>query len=158
MRELIQKIMDPLLDLGPVLHPAMQLENVLAQPAPQFLDGIELRGIGGQPYRFNPRGARQGGQHVRVRVNVPVILDHREPVRRRIGMVQLGVELDHLLSPHDVTIQVVPLPRYRVEGTNSAPLLIVARALRHRLINGAAHDLVFYQFKQLTGAATPRFF
>ena len=33
MRELIQEIVHALFDLEPVLHPAMHLEDVLAQPA-----------------------------------------------------------------------------------------------------------------------------
>ena len=51
MSELIQEIVHALLDLGPVLHPAMHLEDVLAQPAPQLLNGIEPGGIGRQPHR-----------------------------------------------------------------------------------------------------------
>ena len=64
MRKLIQEIVHPLLDLGPVLHPAMPLEDILAQPAPELLNGIEPGGIGGQPYGVDPGGARQGGQPV----------------------------------------------------------------------------------------------
>jgi hypothetical protein len=37
MCELIQEIMHALFDSGPVLDPAMHFEDVLAQPAPQFL-------------------------------------------------------------------------------------------------------------------------
>jgi hypothetical protein len=76
MRELIQKVMPPLFDLGPVLHPALHLEDVLAQPAPQLLKGIEPGGIGRQPHGGDPWVTLQSRQHVRVRMNVPVILDH----------------------------------------------------------------------------------
>ena len=92
MRKLIQELMHPLLDLGPVLHPAMHLKDVLAQPAPELLNRIEPRGIGGQPHGFDPGVALQGGQHVGVGVNVPVVLDHVEAVRRRIGGIKLGGE------------------------------------------------------------------
>jgi hypothetical protein len=43
----IQEIVDPLFDLGPVLPPARQLEDVLTPPAPHLLDRIEPRRLGG---------------------------------------------------------------------------------------------------------------
>jgi hypothetical protein len=131
MGKLIQKIVDPGLDPRPVLHPALPLEDVLTQPAPQLLNGIEPGGIGGQLDRFDAGGALQGDQHVRMGVNVPVVLDHIEPVRRRIGVVQMGVEPYHLLAINDVAIQVVHLPRQGLEGPNGTPSLIVTRPLRH---------------------------
>ena len=73
MRKLIQEVVHPLFDLGPILDPTMHLEDILAQPAPQLLDGVKPGGIGRQPDRFDPRVICQGGQHVRMRVNVPVI-------------------------------------------------------------------------------------
>ena len=133
MRELIQEIVHALLDLGPVLDPAMHLEDVLAQPAPQFLNGIEPGGIGRQPHRLDAGVGFQGRQHVGMRVNVPVILDHINQLHLLgVGAIQAGIELDHLLSAHDVAIEVVHLSGQGIERADRAPLLIVARALRHR--------------------------
>ncbi len=47
-------------------------------------------------------------------------------------MVELGVELHHLLPPYDVAIQVAHLPGQGIERAHGAPLLIVAGARRHR--------------------------
>ena len=44
MNEWIQEIVHALPDLQPVLHPAMHLEDVLAQPAPSFSMGLSQRG------------------------------------------------------------------------------------------------------------------
>jgi hypothetical protein len=38
MRELLQELTYSLFDLGPVLDPAVHLENILAQPPPQLFD------------------------------------------------------------------------------------------------------------------------
>ena len=133
MRELLQEITHALFDLGPVLDPAMHLENVLAQPAPQFLNGIEPGGIGRQPDWFDAGVGCQGRQDVRMRVNVPVILDHiNQFYLLGVGAIQEPIELDHLLAAHDVAIEVVHLPGQGIERADGAPLLIVARALRHR--------------------------
>ena len=132
MRELIQEIVHALLDLGPVLHPAMHLEDVLAQPAPQFLNGIEPGRIGRQPHRYDPGVVFQGGQHVGMGDECSNYLGSRTAGPPGIGAVQVGVELDHLLSAHDVAIEVVHLSGQGIERADRAPLLIVARPLRHR--------------------------
>src|SRR6185369_9951744 len=75
MRELIEKSVDPVLDLGPVCDPAMHLEDILAQPAPQLLDRVEPRGIGRQPDRDDSGVVFQGGQYLGMRMDVPIILD-----------------------------------------------------------------------------------
>ena len=43
--KLIQEIVHALFDVGPVLHPTVHLEDVLAQPTPQLLNRIEPRGV-----------------------------------------------------------------------------------------------------------------
>jgi hypothetical protein len=128
MCELTQKIMHPLFNPRPVLHPTMPLEDVLAQPAPQFLDGIEPGRIGRQPDWGNAGVACQRGQHVGVRMDVPVVLAHLELVCHRIGVVQVGIELHHLLAPHDVAIEVVDLSGQGIERADRPPVLIVPRA------------------------------
>jgi hypothetical protein len=74
MRKLRHEVLHVLLDLRPIFHPAMQLEHVLAHPAPQLLNGVEPGSIGRQPYRLDQGVARLHLQHVGVGVNVPVIL------------------------------------------------------------------------------------
>ena len=135
MRKLIQEIVHPVLDPRPVLHPTMHLEDVLAQPAPQLLNGIEPGGIGRQPHRGDAGVAFQSRQHIGMGVNVPVVLDHIESIHLGIGAVQLGVELYHLLSPDDVAIEVVHLSSQGIERSDRPPLLIVARPLRHRRLH-----------------------
>ena len=121
--ELIQKSVDPLLDSGPVLNPAMHLEDVVAQPAPQLLNGVEPWSIGRQPDRFDPGVVRQGGQHVGMSMDIPVVLDHVQPLHLRIGTLKVRVELDHLLSSHNVAIEIVHLSSQGIERANRAPLL-----------------------------------
>src|SRR5215813_14108314 len=133
MSKLLQEIVHPLLDLRPGLDPAMHLEDILAQPAPQLLDGVEPGSIGRQPDRLNSWVARHSGQDVRVGMNVPVVLDYMDPLHRLgVSAIEAGVELDHLLSAHDVAIEVVHLSGQGVECTDGAPLLIVPRPWGHR--------------------------
>ena len=132
MGELIQEIPHALFDLRPVLHPAMHLENVLAQSAPQLLNRLEPGGIGRQPDRGDPRVLGHRRQHVRMRVNVPVILDHIDQLHLLgVGAIQEPIELAHLVSPDDVAIAIVDLSGQGIERTDGAPLSIVPRSLRH---------------------------
>ena len=133
MCKLIQEITHALFDLGPVLDPAMHFENVLAQPPPQLLHGVKPGGIGRQPDRLDARVLFQGAQYIRMRVNVPVILDHiNQSHLLGVRAIEAGIELDHVLSTHDVAIEIVHLASQRIKCPDSAPLLIVARPLRHR--------------------------
>ena len=134
MRKLIQELVHPLLDLGPVLHPAMHLEDILAHPAPQLLNRVEPRGIGGQPHRFEPRVARQSSQHIGVGVNVPVVLADVEGVRQRLGALKRGGELTSRLAADAVALHVVHLPRHGMEGSERTPWWSVARPLCHRCL------------------------
>jgi hypothetical protein len=126
MSELIQEITHSLFDLRPVLDPAMHLEDVLAQPAPQFLNGIEPGGIGRQPDWRDAWVLFQGAQDVRMRVNVPVIWDYiNQSYLLRVRTIEAGIELAHLLAAHDVTIEIVDLSGQRIEGADGAPLLAI---------------------------------
>lgn len=128
--ELFQESSHALFDLGPVLDPAVHLENIVAQPAPQFLNRIEPRGIGWQPDGLEAGGLCQGGQYVRMRVNIPVILDHIDQFHRwGIGLIENPIELTDLVLAYDVAIKVVHLPGQGIEGADGTPLLIVPRPL-----------------------------
>jgi hypothetical protein len=126
MRKLIQEVTHPLVDLGPVLDPAMHLEGILAHPAPQLFDGVKPGGRSRQPDRLDARGIGQGGQPVRRRVKVPVVLDHLDQLHLLgIGAIQAGIAWVHLLAAHDVASEVVPLSGQGLERADGAPLLLV---------------------------------
>src|SRR5262245_10647691 len=127
MRKLIQESMHALFDVGPVLDPAMPLEDILAHPAPQLFAGVKPRGISRQPDRLDARVVCQGGQDIGVRVNVPVILDHIAQLHLLgVSAIQEGIELAHLLAAHDVALKVVYLSAQGIERADGAPLLSVA--------------------------------
>jgi hypothetical protein len=138
MRKLRQEVSHPLFDLRLIFHPAMQLEHVLVQPAPQLLNRIEPGGIGGQPHRAELRPRAQSLQHVGMDVNIPAVLNDIDPVGGGIGLGNLPVELADLLAADDIAIQEIDLSGQGIERANGAPLLIVAGALRHRRLQASS--------------------
>src|SRR5262245_11904095 len=112
--------MHSLFDPRPVFYPAMHLEDFLAHPAPALLSWMQRGGIGGLRRAREPGVARQGRQYVGVRMNVPVVLDPIEPVRRRIGAMERGREQAHLLTADEVAIEVVHLPGQGIERADRA--------------------------------------
>ena len=56
MSELVQKSGDSLFEGGPVVSKAMQMQDILAEPTPELLDGVELGSLGGQAEQLDGQG------------------------------------------------------------------------------------------------------
>jgi hypothetical protein len=134
MGELSPELMHPALNPGPVLHPARHWEKGLAQPPPHLLKGIEPGGRGRQPDRLDSGLNLQGRQDVGVRMNVPIVVADVNQVSRRGRTLEVGIELNHVLTSHEVALKVVHLPGQGSERAAGAPVLIVARSLRARTL------------------------
>src|SRR5260221_9723303 len=125
--KLIQEGVDALAQRAPVVGQAVELEHVLTQPAPDFLDGIEPGGVGRQPDQLQARQVSQGRLHVVMVVDGPIVLDDVVPLGPRIHVIQLQRAGDHLRAADQVVVPVVHPPSQRVECANEA-LLAIGRA------------------------------
>src|SRR5262245_54345599 len=65
-------------------------------------------------------------------MNVPIVLDYIDQVLLGISAVQMRVEFNHLLAPHDVAVKVVHLSGQGIERADRPPLLVVARPWGYR--------------------------
>src|SRR5262245_16064647 len=97
----------------PIVGQPMQFENILTNPAPEFLNGIQPSGISWQSNELQPRVGTQSLQDVGMLMNRPVILDHIHGFKTAIALVQLPIELDQFRAANNVSVQIRDFPGQR---------------------------------------------
>jgi hypothetical protein len=102
--ELPEKPADHGVEFQPGGSQAMQAQDLLAELAPELLNGIEPPGRSRQPEALNAGQLRHHGVEIRMGMNGPVVLHDDDAGGSRIGPVQSSVEQGEPSPPHHIGI------------------------------------------------------